>query len=89
MESGLLFFRGRITLIQASLSSMSLYLLSLFKIPVGVAYRIEKIMRDFLWSDGGDYKRDHLFSWEVCCRSKENGGLSLGNLVSKKYLPVG
>ena len=74
---------GRITLIQASLSSIPLYFLSLFKIPVKVAKRIENIMRDFLWSRKDDTKRDHLVSWKVCCQSKEDGGLGLGNLVAK------
>ena len=27
--------------------------------------------------------RDHLVSWEVCCHPKKEGGLGLGNLVSK------
>lgn len=42
----------RITLIQASLSSIPMYFLSLFRIPAGIVKRIEKITRDFLWSDG-------------------------------------
>lgn len=62
---------GRVTLVQASLASIPLYFLSLFNIPVGVALKIEKTMRDFLWSNGGESRRDHLVNWEVCCRSKE------------------
>ena len=48
-----------------------------------MAKRIENIMRDFLWSGKDGSKRDHLVSWEVCCKSKDDGGLGLGNLVSK------
>ena len=64
---------SQITLIQACLSSIPLYYLSLFRILVGVANTIEKIMRDFLWSGALDKNRDHLVSWEVCCRPKKEG----------------
>lgn len=51
-------------LVHASLSSIPLYFVSLFKILVGVARRIEKIMKYFLWFAGGACKRHHLISWE-------------------------
>lgn len=51
---------GRISLIRACLSSISLYFMSLFKIPVRVAKRLEKIMRDFLWEVVAEGGRDHL-----------------------------
>ena len=38
---------GRLTLVQACLFSIPIYYLSLFKIPVGVAKRVEKMMRTF------------------------------------------
>ncbi|RVW37833.1 putative mitochondrial protein [Vitis vinifera] len=41
---------GRITLIQSCLSHIPSYFLSLFKIPVSIASKIEKMQRDFLWS---------------------------------------
>ena len=51
---------GRITLIQACLSSIPLYYLSLFRIPVSVTNTLEKLKRDFLWSGAGDERKDHL-----------------------------
>ncbi|RVW34016.1 putative ribonuclease H protein [Vitis vinifera] len=56
---------GRITLIQSCLSHIPSYFLSLFKIPVSIASKIEKMQRDFLWSGAGEGKRDHLIRWEV------------------------
>ena len=50
---------------------------------MGVANNIERIERDFLWSGSGHDKKDHLVSWEVCYKPKNEGGLGLGNLVSK------
>jgi hypothetical protein len=40
---------GRLTLINSTLSSLPTYFLSLFPIPMGVANRLEKLQRDFLW----------------------------------------
>lgn len=74
---------GRITFTLACLYIIPLYFLSLFKILIGVAHRIETVMRDFLWSDGGGSKRDLLVSWEVCCRSKKIEGLGPSNFVLK------
>ncbi|RVW46760.1 GTP-binding protein TypA/BipA-like [Vitis vinifera] len=51
---------GRITLIQSCLSHIPSYFLSLFKIPVSIASKIEKMQRDFLWSEVGEGKKDHL-----------------------------
>ncbi|RVW80650.1 hypothetical protein CK203_044356 [Vitis vinifera] len=44
---------GRITLIQSCLSHIPSYFISLFKIPVSIASKIEKMQRDFLWSGAG------------------------------------
>lgn len=42
-------------------ASLSLFLFAFFFVfPVGVPYRIERIMWDFLWSGDGVTKKDHL-----------------------------
>lgn len=58
---------GWITLIQSCLASILLYFLSLFHIPVIVAKKIEKVIRDFLGTFVENQRR----------------GLGLGDLVSK------
>jgi hypothetical protein len=48
-------FEGRrVTLIKSTLSNLPTYYLSLFRIPVGVTNRIEKIQRNFLWEGIGE-----------------------------------
>ncbi|WJZ95777.1 hypothetical protein VitviT2T_014517 [Vitis vinifera] len=72
---------GRITLIKSTLVSMPLYQLSLFRMPKGVARRLEKLQRDFLWGGGSTGRKAHLVSWEKVCVSKEKGGLGLRKIV--------
>ncbi|PRQ36601.1 putative RNA-directed DNA polymerase [Rosa chinensis] len=48
---------GRLTLIQAVLSSLPTYYLSLFQIPVGVAKRLESLLKIFFWDGVGEGKK--------------------------------
>ncbi|RVW54461.1 putative ribonuclease H protein [Vitis vinifera] len=70
---------GRITLIQSTLASMPIYLMSLMCIPSVVRLRLEKIQRDFLWGGGALEKRPHLVKWDVVCSHKMKGGLGIRN----------
>ncbi|RVW35813.1 putative ribonuclease H protein [Vitis vinifera] len=80
---------GRITLIQSCLSHIPSYFLSLFKIPVSIASKIEKMQRDFLWSGVGEGKRDHLIRWEVVSRPREMGGLGFGKTSMRNSALLG
>ena len=44
---------GRITLIKRTMGSMPVYQMSLFRMPIYVVRRLEKLQRDFLWGWGG------------------------------------
>ena len=65
---------GRITLLKSTLSSLPTYFLSLFPIPVSVAWRIEKLQRDFLWGGLGDEFKYHLVKWKIVCAPVKSGG---------------
>ena len=71
---------GRLTLIQSVLGSLPIYYMSLFKIPCGVIGRLEKLLKGFLWEGVEEGKKNHLVKWEVVIKSKEEGGLGVGNL---------
>lgn len=43
---------------------------------------MKKIMRDFEGFGADSDKEDHLVSWDRLCRSKADGGLGIGQLVS-------
>lgn len=74
---------GRLTLIQAVLSSIPIYYMSLFKMPICIAKYVEKLMRDFLWEGMDSGTNSHLVKWEVVGRSKSNDGLGAGSLKSR------
>ncbi|RVW96406.1 putative ribonuclease H protein [Vitis vinifera] len=78
---------GRITLIKSTLASMSIYQMSIFRMPKIVARRLEKVQRGFLWGGGNLERKIHLVNWEVVCTDKEKGGLGLRKLaMSNKAL---
>lgn len=55
-KKGYLSKGGRLTRLCSTLGSLPTYYMSLFRIPVLVANRLEKIQRDFLWARLGDEK---------------------------------
>ncbi|KAG7955591.1 hypothetical protein I3843_11G080000 [Carya illinoinensis] len=55
---------GRITLIKSTLYNLPTYFLSLFSIPANVAFRLEKLQRDFLWGGLGEEYKFHLVKWK-------------------------
>ncbi|RVW45101.1 putative ribonuclease H protein [Vitis vinifera] len=79
---------GRLTLIRSTMSSMPIYLMSLFHLPRKVRLRLEKIQRDFLWGGGTLAHKPHLVKWNLVCLEERKGGL--GNAwVSEVWNPVG
>jgi len=74
---------GKLVFIKVVLSSLSVYYLSIFKMPKRVENEINKIQRRFLWSGkhGGRYSA--LVRWEVVQRPKVKGGLGVDDLLLK------
>ncbi|RVW26081.1 putative ribonuclease H protein [Vitis vinifera] len=60
---------------------MSIYQMSIFRMPKVVARRLEKVQRDFLWGGGNMEGKIHLVKWEVVCTDKDKGGLGLRKLA--------
>ncbi|XP_028123599.1 uncharacterized protein LOC114320724 [Camellia sinensis] len=73
----LLSFAGRLTLIKVVTSSLPVYYLSLFKIPVGVAREFEKLQARFLWGVSELKRKLHMVKWEDITKSVEQGGLGI------------
>ena len=71
---------GRVTLIRSSLSSLPIYHLSLFRAPLKVCARLERIQRQFLWGGSDLVKKVSLVSWATVCTEKRKGGMGIKSL---------
>ena len=71
---------GRICLIKSVLSSISLFFMSLFKLPIGVVDKLVRIQRNFLWGWGAEGRKIAWASWKKVCKSHELGGLGVIDL---------
>ncbi|KAK2637666.1 hypothetical protein Ddye_025461, partial [Dipteronia dyeriana] len=74
---------GRLVPIKAVLSSIQMYYMTIFKIPVGKTIIIEKLRCGFLWGDGFTKRKVHLVNWETMCKSKKHIGLGIGHMLDK------
>lgn len=68
---------GRLTLLQALLNNRPTYMLAVFKAPMTVCKKIEKIFRQFLWSGSLYPKSLPLVRWDIVSTPKESGGLGI------------
>jgi Reverse transcriptase (RNA-dependent DNA polymerase) len=74
---------GRLVLLNSVLSSITLYYISLFKIPAWVLSRIDQIRKRFLWAgvNSSTTRKYYLVRWATVCRAKEFGGWGIINLA--------
>jgi hypothetical protein len=70
-----------LTLIKSTLSYLLTYYLSIFLILVGVANRLEKLQRDFIWGDIGDEFKFHLVKWLKICTLIISWDVGMKNLI--------
>jgi hypothetical protein len=56
---------------------------------VGVANRLERLQRDFLWGDIGDEFKFHLVNWMRICTSINSSGLGVRNLIQFNRVLLG
>ena len=56
---------------------MSIYYMSILRMPRLVRLRLEQIQSDFLWGGGTLERKTHLVKWMVVCSDKRKGGLDI------------
>lgn len=78
----LLTFASRLVLVNAVLTAIPVYFMSVFNLPQWVKDEIEKTRRTFLWQGGttDGTKKMHLARWDMLCRPKKLGGLGILNI---------
>ncbi|KAK1288774.1 hypothetical protein QJS10_CPB19g00248 [Acorus calamus] len=88
----LLSFGGRLTLLQAVLSNLPVFLLSIFKAPEGILQKLDGIRRRFLWSGAnGEGRKAHMVRWDLALLSKwrwrwlSNRGLLWCRLLEARF----
>ncbi|XP_058741226.1 uncharacterized protein LOC131613586 [Vicia villosa] len=75
-------FGGRITLLKSIFSSLTIFTMSVYKMPIMVAKEFTRVQSNFLW--GGEVednkRRIHWVSWKNVCLPLEKGGLGIKNI---------
>ena len=71
---------GRLTLIQAVLSSIPVYWFGLTPIPISVLNKLRSITFSFLWGSSNNHHRYHLSDWKGLSLPYANGGWGIKNL---------
>ncbi|GKV44022.1 hypothetical protein SLEP1_g51253 [Rubroshorea leprosula] len=76
----LLSFGGRITLLNAVLSSLPVFTMSVHLLPKGLILSLDKIRRNFLWGGREGKRKINWVSWDKVCKNKLMGGLGVKDL---------
>ena len=76
-------YEGWLVLINSVLTSLSMFLLSFFEVPVGVRKRLDFYRSRFFWQSDEAKKKYRLARWDIMCRPKDQGGLGIENLEVK------
>lgn len=79
-QGGSLSLGGRKILINSSLSSISIYRMSMYMLPKTVLAKMDKTRRSFFWQGGCKKKRYHLVKWPLIGRPKQKEGLGIQNM---------
>lgn len=79
-QERLLSIAGRITLVRPRLTSIPLFMMSLYPIPMGIRKKEDFFRVTLVWQANEDNKEYHLVNWKTCCMPKKQGGLGILNL---------
>ncbi|XP_016206133.1 uncharacterized protein LOC107646461 [Arachis ipaensis] len=72
---------GKLVLIKSVMNSLSVYYLSLYKMPKAVAEKLISLQRIFLWSKEDGRQGMALVKWELVQAPKKFGGLGVGDAM--------
>ena len=63
-------YGGRLVLINSVLTSLSMFLLSFFEVPVGVQKRLDFDRSRFFWQSDEVKKKYRLVRWDIICKQR-------------------
>ncbi|GJU80207.1 RNA-directed DNA polymerase, eukaryota [Tanacetum coccineum] len=73
---------GCLTLIKSFLTSLPLYHMSIYKVPIGVLNRMESIRRRFFNGADNNERKISMIGWQKVLASKKKGGLRISSLFA-------
>ncbi|GKC70903.1 RNA-directed DNA polymerase, eukaryota, reverse transcriptase zinc-binding domain protein, partial [Tanacetum coccineum] len=73
---------GRLTLIKSVLTSLPLYHMSIYKVPMGVLNRMESIRRRFFIGADNNKRKISMIGWQKVLASKKKGGLEVSSFFA-------
>ena len=76
----LLFYGGRLILINSVLSSIAIFMLSFFEVPKGILKKLDFYKSTFFWQGDNHKKKYRLSKWGILCLPKDQGGLGIMDL---------
>ncbi|GKV26094.1 hypothetical protein SLEP1_g35447 [Rubroshorea leprosula] len=79
-KSWYLSFGGRVILLNPVLSSLPVFVMSVFLLPKGLISSLDKIRRAFLWGWNDASKKINWVRWEVVSRNRLQGGLGVKDI---------
>ena len=79
-KGGALSLGGRLTLLNACLSSILIYSMFMYLLPKTILKKIDVIRKRFFWQEGGLKKKYHLVKWRRISQLKKKGGLGVKNI---------
>nr|GEV81005.1 RNA-directed DNA polymerase, eukaryota, reverse transcriptase zinc-binding domain protein [Tanacetum cinerariifolium] len=81
----LLSIDGRLSLLKSVLTSIPLYHMSLFKVPIDVLNHLESIRQNFFYGVDGSDRKLAWIGWNMVLTSKKNGGLGVSSFFSHNH----
>jgi hypothetical protein len=74
---------GRLVIINSVLSSLPIFMMSIFRTPKGVLEKLDYYRSRFFWQGDGHKKRYRLVKWSILCKPKSLGGMGITHLETQ------
>jgi hypothetical protein len=79
-QSTSLSYGGKLILLNACLSCIPTYAMSMYLLPKTVVKKIDIVRKRFFWQGGANKRKYHLVKWAVITKPKKKGGLGVKDL---------
>uniref|UniRef100_A0A453BSC1 Reverse transcriptase domain-containing protein n=2 Tax=Aegilops tauschii subsp. strangulata TaxID=200361 RepID=A0A453BSC1_AEGTS len=76
---------ARTVLINSSLSSLLLFIMSFYSLPETLHHEIATVQGRFFWAFEGDKQKYHMVRWSEICKPRDQGGL---RIMSSKRMNI-